>query len=934
MSHVLTTDEREGLRQEKVRATVAGSGDSDPPYVEPEELAGPILRDSLPFQVQALDESVEDDVRCTEVRFLSEIYRGAEVFMHGWLCQPVRTKDEVGGADTRFPALLVIPGGRGVTEKELPTWLAQTCRVMALGVDWIGTGKSSQIPGLDPWANAIRFDGEDYRDSFQYRNLRALLRATNFLLSQPLADRDRLMAMGGSWGGFYSWLLAGMDKRFKHIFPTFGCGFLDTEARQVWESDFASMDPRKAETWLRAFDPGRRAHLIRASVFYQQATNDKFYSLLAAMKTYHRVRAPKSLLLVHNQDHFTSPYPAQDVKRLRYLLSKDPSLRPPAECDVEWVRGTNTVELRIDDAENLRLSVMYSFGNYTKSFGRYWRTARARRNSDGRWLAEIPVVDIDREVWLYGHAERPDRSSATSTPVKRLMPRDCGLTVATDEYNPRFDFGGEDFWQLPIGDRQHPSMRLVTEDGVTGLAMRFTSDPSRRGIVYCLEGDLIAKHGLNAIQVHVKVPAPDDVGGLQLVLVTDFHSAAEQTYVVDLEDYGSDFRVYRCLQIPFAKFRACPHRRYLAWQPPLEPLDVGRLCGVGFFHADQAYRGEAVLARLCVLHMSGAPEVQPAARTRFPWPPREAVLNEPDPLACTVQATTDNGSVPANSFSKADADGNTLAGQGTAVGPRASTAVQDDSPRGIEGPSEFDLYLTTDMPAEELRQQLRRREPWRYEVIFSNGVRTTEFRTMAHFTRFPLAKWDVFARAISAEAIRGGKALDVGSNIGHHSFNLRTTYDMDVLGIDDHPRNLEVAHFLRNVSGLDRIRFLHADANSFRNDETYDLVVHFGTLDHLKHPMQALEHVAAMLRRDGYLALELQTYKKGEDETLCKFVENGFNGDNTCWWFLGKDALIGMLRRCGFDRIEVLHEWSSPERIGPDMRRLRLLARKAATALF
>ena len=69
---------------------------------------------------------------------------------------------------------------------------------------------------------------------------------------------------------------------------------------------------------------------------------------------------------------------------------------------------------------------------------------------------------------------------------------------------------------------------------------------------------------------------------------------------------------------------------------------------------------------------------------------------------------------------------------------------------------------------------------------------------------------------------------------------------MDVLGIDDHPRNLEVANFLRNVSGLDRIRFLHADANSFRNDETYDLVVHFGTLDHLKHPMQALEHVAAM----------------------------------------------------------------------------------------
>ena len=37
-----------------------------------------------------------------------------------------------------------------------------------------------------------------------------------------------------------------------------------------------------------------------------------------------------------------------------------------------------------------------------------------------------------------------------------------------------------------------------------------------------------------------------------------------------------------------------------------------------------------------------------------------------------------------------------------------------------------------------------------------------------------------------------------------------------------------------------------------------------------------------------------------------------------------------MLRRSGFDRIEVLHEWSSPDRIGPDMRRLRLLAQESA----
>jgi tRNA (mo5U34)-methyltransferase len=629
--------------------------------------------------------------------------------------------------------------------------------------------------------------------------------------------------------------------------------------------------------------------------------------------------------LVHNQDHFTFPYHAQDVKRLQYVLAQSDSLRPPAVHEASWVHGTNAVEVKADNAENLRLTVVYSFGNYTKSFGRYWRTVRAQQTSNGRWLAEIPVIDIDREVWFYGHAERLDRSSAASTPVNRLVPREWGVTAGTADFNSRFDFADEDFWRLPIGDRQHPAMRLVTEDGVAGLSMKFTSDPSRRGIVYCLEGDLIVKHRLNAIEVHVKVPERDHLPGLKLVLVTDFHSVSEQTYVVDLEAYGTDFRVYRCLQIPFSDFRPCPHRRYLAWQPPLQPLDVGRLCGVGFFHADQSYRGEAVLARLRVFRMNSAPELPPVVRTRLPWPPRDAILNEPDGVAATSPSV-----VPDN-----DATESTLAEETAAsapatfaLNPSRSTVVGESKPAGIEGPGDFDLHLATDMPTEELRKELRRWEPWRYEVIFDNGVRTSEFRTMAHFTRFPLAKWDVFARAIPSNGIQGGKALDVGSNIGHHSFNLRTRYDMSVLGIDDHPRNLEVAGFLKKVSGLDRIRFLRADANHFRTSESFDLVIHFGTLDHLKHPMLALENVASMLKQDGYLALELQTYKNGEDETLCKFVEDDFKGDNTCWWFLGKDALVGMLRQCGFNRIEVLHEWSCPERIGPDMRRLRLLARR------
>src|SRR5207237_1227564 len=145
-------------------------------------------------------------------------------------------------------------------------------------------------PNPDAYAYSTLVKGDDYRSSFQYHNLRALVRGLGLLESLPGVDRDLLMAVGGSWGGFYSLLLAGVDRRLKHIFVTYGCGFLDTECHNSWASYFSSMPTEKAEEWLRAFDPGRRAHLITASVFYQQATNDKYYSLLPSMKTYHRIR--------------------------------------------------------------------------------------------------------------------------------------------------------------------------------------------------------------------------------------------------------------------------------------------------------------------------------------------------------------------------------------------------------------------------------------------------------------------------------------------------------------------------------------------------------------------------------------------------------------------------------------------------------------------
>ena len=58
-------------------------------------------------------------------------------------------------------------------------------------------------------------------------------------------------------------------------------------------------------------------------------------------------------------------------------------------------------------------------------------------------------------------------------------------------------------------------------------------------------------------------------------------------------------------------------------------------------------------------------------------------------------------------------------------------------------------------------------------------MKTSDLKTTVPFAKRPL-KWWIFEPLIPAEAIRGGKALDIGYNAGYHSILLRAKYDMEV----------------------------------------------------------------------------------------------------------------------------------------------------------
>ncbi len=597
------------------------------PYIEPFELMAEVRAQPLPLEVEELSSDVTQGVRTHEYLLVSEILDGERLAMHAWLAQPAFLGAE-GPEATRLAPVMLIPGGFGVTPKEEAVHVVRECEVVALGVDWIGAGLSPRVEGLTPWPNQFRFPGESYRDSYQFHNVNALLRATNFLLEQPFVDPGELMAMGGSWGGFYTWLLAGLDPRFSYIFPTFGCGYLEAESHQVWESDMVSMGDEKREEWLRAFDPARRAHLIEAAVFYQTATNDKFYSLLPAMHTYRRVRTEKRLLLARNQDHFMDPHAEQDVALLQTILAGTVSADLPDVGGMQWLPGSNRVEVSVELPRPASVSVVWSSGEYTPAFARHWRSVDAEE-VDGRWVAEIPVVDVDRELWLYAHVIQPEPAFALSSEPIAIVPREQGLLEPTAEFDPSYEIEDDTVWTVPAGDHAQPVMRIVKERGKRALAMRFDAfeGAPRRGLLYCLEGDLIAAHGLNAIEVTLKVVDAASLDGLMLTLVTDFQALAEQDYCVPLSDLGVEPGRWQTVRVPFSALEPRSPRHYWFYDPPLGGLEVERLCGVGFYHpTPEEYDGEAWIRDVRTFHDPDAPPLTEPPREPLPWPVRALTL--------------------------------------------------------------------------------------------------------------------------------------------------------------------------------------------------------------------------------------------------------------------------------------------------------------------
>jgi 2-polyprenyl-3-methyl-5-hydroxy-6-metoxy-1,4-benzoquinol methylase len=245
-----------------------------------------------------------------------------------------------------------------------------------------------------------------------------------------------------------------------------------------------------------------------------------------------------------------------------------------------------------------------------------------------------------------------------------------------------------------------------------------------------------------------------------------------------------------------------------------------------------------------------------------------------------------------------------------------------DSPSGVD----HSFHITTDMSAEELRPHLESMGPWQHEVVFSNGLKTSDFETREPFTTFTLWKLRMLEEHIPMEQLRGGRALDIGSICGYNSMHLAQEYGMKVTGIDIFDRWLEIARFFSSLANTKGVNFEKESGDRFLRPDTFDLILHLGTLYHLQNPMQSLGYSYRNLRAGGYLGLETTAYN-GSDELLCKFIYGLYFGDVTNYWALSKRVLETCLGLFGFSDVKLIREVQMVD-LDPELSRVLYVARK------
>lgn len=209
---------------------------------------------------------------------------------------------------------------------------------------------------------------------------------------------------------------------------------------------------------------------------------------------------------------------------------------------------------------------------------------------------------------------------------------------------------------------------------------------------------------------------------------------------------------------------------------------------------------------------------------------------------------------------------------------------------------------------EELEARIKSFDYWHYPMDFGEGLVVNEnSRSKLDLRAFV---WPAVLD-LCGGSLQGMRVLDVGCNAGFWSFEAHKSGAEYVLGIDARPVHMQQAALVRDALEIsaDRVEFRQMDLYDLSPDVIgqYDVCLMLRILQHLSHPVLALEKLRSVCR--NYLVIDVKLYTKTESPVLYLHVEDPsgvLNGVDGLALRPTKAALEMMLTATGFGDIRGL----------------------------
>ena len=454
-----------------------------------------------------------------------------------------------------LPVVLVFHGGGGHASGALALAAARRHPGMAgVAMDYNGQfmpgpkGKVTQWRSITQEMRAQKFDlVPELRNWPMFHNVMAARRTMDFIETQPWADKERIGAVGISYGGWVALMLAGVDERVKCLTTGVSAGGAEfTSGKAAQPTRWAPAEQRAL--WLANYEPLAHAPRTQATVFFQLASNDLFFWLNGAAKNLAALPGEKGWVLRPNSNHGAGGPEVPDTATpafMRHVLLGEPALPQVAEFQVSDDGRRYT--WKASGSRDITRAVLNWSPGEAVSPARYWIEFPATREGD-IWSAQVPAEFAPLAAQAFVNVGDEQGLVVSST----LLHRD-GLDPMTAP-GPQWPGGqlwdtehGASAWRTPAGWLAKTVFE-VTDD----KALRVGPEKGGKEFVL-LSNSAVLASGVAPKRkgMRVRVNGNGQPGKLKVALVRDTNSLDERSYTAEC-DYAAESSTH---DLPWSTFQ-------------------------------------------------------------------------------------------------------------------------------------------------------------------------------------------------------------------------------------------------------------------------------------------------------------------------------------------------------------------------------------------